>query len=373
MRRLTAAALLTSLLAAGAFAAPARDNARDLLKKGDFAGAAVKYSSLAKGSQDAALVAEYGYALALAGFADFSLAQVDRALQLDATNDEVLFHASKVLAAAGLADAAQEISRPAPGWLGGPGPEIAKLDRPETGAFKEELRSAANLMGQRRFASAVERFSRITRKHPGERLGWSGYAIVLEKIGAYQAAGRAVGRDIELSKQAEEETQALMAEHKQELESRPKLVRVPPQKANDYLKGRYLSFFGGNLVRTPDETVINLNGRVGKFLTNRVDAGVSAGLVTGHDDSDYNGLSLGVFGRYHKPLPVSFPLNATAGARLEYVPAPSDNSSLTLSPGLSYFLKGGSVDLILDFAVSGPFKGTKTLSVGYSVYFGGGR
>ena len=139
------------------------------------------------------------------------------------------------------------------------------------------------------------------------------------------------------------------------------------------LKGRYLSFFGGSVNHTAEDTVINLNARAGKFLTNRIDAAVNLGLISGYDASDYNGLTFGVSGRYLHPLPIDAPMSATLGARLQYLPAPSDQTSLFLAPGLSYFLPSGSVDLTLDWALSGAIKGTKTLSLGYTVYFGGRR
>ena len=107
---------------------------------------------------------------------------------------------------------------------------------------------------------------------------------------------------------------------------------------------------------------------MGKFLTNRIDAGASAGFTSG---SDYSGLSFGVSGRYNKPLQVAMPLNFTAGARLKYQPGPENNFAMVLSPGLSYVLANGALDLYLDFALTGPSKGTQTLSLGYTIYFGG--
>ena len=65
------------------------------------------------------------------------------------------------------------------------------------------------------------------------------------------------------------------------------------------------------------------------------------------------------------------PLNFTAGTRLEYQPGPANNLAFVLSPGLSYVLANGALDFYLDFSLTGPNKGSQTLSLGYTVYFGG--
>lgn len=368
MKAILAGVLLNCFLISPAWAASLRSQARELLKKQDFSGAVAAYKAIPKGSSDAGLVAEYAYSLALLGFTDLALTQLDRAFIEDAASAEVLYFGSSVLLAMGLEEAAQEISRPAPVWMANSRTALENLEpERELGDFEGELASANLLMTQMRYVSASVRFKRITEKYPDEGIAWAGYAIALEKMGAYRAAARAVEKDIELS-EPEEQSMKVKTAYKSELESQPPLKSL---RANRALQGRYLAFMGGSLNRTSGNTVSNLNVRMGKFFTNRFDAALNAGVVSGNISSSQDGVNAGASARYHQPLPLALPLNGTIGLRLSYDPAPSDNFSIYFSPGLSYFLSDSSIDLFLDIALSGPLKNSQTLSLGYSVYFGG--
>ncbi|MGQ0645383.1 MAG: hypothetical protein ACT4O3_07820, partial [Elusimicrobiota bacterium] len=190
-------------------------------------------------------------------------------------------------------------------------------------------------------------------------------------------AARAVGRSLELAGAGmPAEDRAAYEAHKAELESRtlsPPGPAGPARKANLALKGRYLAFLGGNVNRTSQSTVSSVNGRLGKFFTDRVDASLTAGYTAGNLPKKYRGASFGLASRYHQPLPVPAPLNATFGARLEYQPRPSQKTSFVLSPGLSWVQETGSLDLYYEYGVSGRLKKSKTISLGYTVYFGGSR
>jgi len=353
-------------------AASPRDKARALVLSGLYPDAVAAYNPLARGSKDGGLAAEYAFALALAGHRDLALSHLDRAFLADASNPEVMFFGSAVFEALGMNAMAGELRRPPPGWLSAGVPKIQALERPR-GEYKELLATANLFIAQRRFASAAAQFDALVRAYPDAQLPWAGYAIALEKLGAFKAAAAAVDKDLKLGKQDSPETVNLLNRHKAELEARPPVTYAPAPKLNEMLKGRYLAFLGLSYSHTETDGILMLQSRVGKFLTNRFDAGASLGLTTGYDNSDFNGLSFGVSGRYNKPLPVSMPLNLTAGARFEYQPGPEDNFAMLLSPGLSYVLDNGALDLYLDFALTGPLKGTQTLSLGYTVYFGGAR
>lgn len=370
-RRLLLIALLTALPGTLSAGTP-REKARELAFNGAYADAVAAYNPLARASQDAVLAAEYAYALALAGNGELALAHLDRAFLADAANPEVMFFGSAVFKALGMQLVAKELHRPPPAWLAGGGPKIGALKLP-AGEYPDLIAAANLFIYQRRYASAAARFAAIVRAYPDEQLPWAGYAITLEKLGAFKAAAKAVEKDIKLGKGDDQETVALRTEHKSELEARPPVTYNPAPKLNEMLKGRYLAFLGLNYTHTEAASIINLNTRLGKFLTNRIDAGATAGFTSGYDDSDYNGLSFGVSGRYNKPLPVSLPLSFTSGARLEYRPGPENNFAVVLSPGLSYVLANGALDLYLDFALTGPSKGTQTISLGYTIYFGGVR
>ncbi len=378
--RNTAALSLSLLLLAPlfSFAAPAGAGkteekplaaARRLLLAGDVQGAVAAYNPLARGSRDPELAAEYAYVQALSGNGDLALAHLDRAFIEEPTDPVVLFYASEVLDAYGLTVAAKELARPAPEWLGTPA-KPARLKR-EGGGYAETLAAANKLIDQRRYVSAAVRFSVLVGQYPKIRRPWQGYAVVLEKLGAFKSAAKAVDKAVQLAEYDPPETIEMMNKYKAELEARPPVEYKRAPKLNEMLKGRYLLFAGFSYNHTETDAVSMLNSRVGKFLTNRIDVGASFSYTGGNESSDFNGVGAGVSGRYSKPLPVAMPLNLTGAARLEYQPAPDNNLATVLSPGLSYILPDGSLDLYLDFSLTGPYKGTQTLSLGYTVYFGG--
>ena len=211
-------------------------------------------------------------------------------------------------------------------------------------------------------------FDRLCKKLPENSRCRAGYAIALEKLGAYKAAAAQAKKDLELTQSPEHKSvaEAYIAS----LEKRPPLKYTAA--SDKPLKGRYLAFFGGNLNREDGQTTYAFSSRVGRFVSERLDISANAAINGGNTDSDFNGLTLGVGTRYNKPL--SFvPLNGTLAAKMERVPAPEDNFTFLISPGISYFTNTGSLDLFIDFALSGPFRGSRTISAGYTVYFGGGK
>lgn len=362
-------AVLLLLAAAPAFAGDRGEkDERALLNARNYSAALANYSIAAENSPHAAVVAEYAYVLAMSGYAEPAVVQADRALIMDADDDEVLYFTAQVLAAAGLSDAAAELARPAPSWLVDPAPvPRLQLER-RPGDFRSELDATDALMAQKRYVGAAARFHALTLRFPKEPLAWSGYAICLEKLGAYRAAARAAEKDMALNAQ-DEEAQQTAAAYIKDLLARPDLEAQ--KQARQGLKGRYLAFLGANYSKAANtDAVVNVNGRIGKFLTNRFDAALNFGYVSGYSNNDFNGANAGISGRYNTPLPGA-PLNGTFGARLAYDPGPSDNVSFILSPGVSWFLPSGSFDLFVDFAVSGPNKGSRTWSFGYTAYFGG--
>lgn len=366
---LTLAVFLPSLQSVPhAGAAEKLQPARNALLSSSPQRAAALYAPQAAVSIDALRIAEYAYALAVAGFAESALYNIDRALVLDPLNSEVRFYLSGVLSAFGLDDAGAEQRCAAPRWLKKPpAPPALDISLPEGGA--EKRFSYINLlMVQRRYAQSAVLLDRLCRAMPDSARCWSGYGIALEKLGAYKSAAAALAEDVKLTKSEEhrKDAETLRAEL---------LKRQPPQygsAASKALKGRYLAYLGGNFNRNEFMTTYSLSGRAGKFLSNRVDLALNGGFSMGNSYGDYNGLTLGLSGRYNVPLPLALPLNGTLAVKLERVPSPEKTSTLILSPGISYFMSAGSVDVFWDLALSGAYKGSSTFSAGYTVYFGGG-
>lgn len=330
--------------------------------------ASIKYIAAARTSDAAPVIAEYAYALAYAGLGEPAFYNIDRALITEPLNAEVRFYLGELLNAAGLQDAAAEEAAPVPAWLKGGPLKLPPLDvAVSTGNFEQASAAAGLLMTQKRYAESAVLYDRLCAKFKDDARCRAGYAVCLEKLGAYKSAAAEVKKDLALS--ASPEHQAVARAYISDLENRPPFKPGTPKPS---LKGRYLAYLGGNVTRSEGSTLTSLNGRLGRFLSERVDMAANLGFSAGNDESDYNGLTLGVSGRYNKPL--SFlPLNWTLAAKLERVPAPDHNTTFLLSPGLSYFTYSGSLDLYLDFALSGPFHGSRTLSLGYTVYFGGSK
>jgi tetratricopeptide (TPR) repeat protein len=279
----------------------------------------------------------------------------------------VRFYLSEILNASGLEDASSEVSAPVPGWLKTP-LKLPKLSIQAPDGDFEKASAAINvLVAQKRYAESAVLYYRLSRKMPGNARVHAGYAISLEKLGAYKAAAAEAKKDLELTPSPEHKTVA--AAYIAGLEKHLPL-KFTVEKVT--LKGRYLAYLGGNITRTDGSSTKSFSGRLGRFISERVDISADVALYGGNAVSDYNGLTLGVSGRYNEPLDF-LPLNWTFATKLERVPAPDHNTTFLLSPGLSYFTDSGSLDMYMDFALSGAFHGSRTLSLGYTVYFGGGE
>lgn len=324
-----------------------------------------KYLAAARTAAEASIMGEYAYALARAGLAEAAFYNIDRALITGHLDPEVRFYLAELLNAAGLENASAEQGAPVPAWLGAP-LKLPPLALPLPGGDFDEASAAINLlMAQKRYAAAAVLYDGLCEKMPGAARCHAGRAVTLEKLGAYRSAAAAAREELALTSAPERRT--VIETYLADLSARPPLDYKPVKPS---LKGRYLAYLGGAVSRSGGGTVTSLRGRLGRFLTERVDVSANIGFTGGNDNDDYNGLTLGVGGRYNRPLG-RLPLHATAAARLERAPSPEDEFTALLSPGLSYFTASGSLDLYLDFALSGPYGGGTTLSLGYTVYFGG--
>lgn len=346
------------------------EQARVVLQSGPAAQAVALYAPLAARTASAERAAEYAYALAAAGFSESALYQLDRALISEPLNADVRFYLAELLAAFGLDDAGAEQHAVAPGWLKKPAvlPALSVLLPP--GGAEDRIAYVHLLMAQKRYAQSAVLFAGLAGQYPAEPRVHAGYALALDMLGAYGSAAAEVDKDIALSSTEEHKARAVV--FRDELLKRPRLQYG--RAAAQALKGRYLLYLGGS-IDSPYEgdTTYNLNTRVGKFLSDRFDVSVNGGLAGGNSVSDYNGLTLGVSGRYNTPLPLGLPFNATAAMKLNRVPAVSDQVMFMLSPGISYFMPSGSLDLFCDWTVAGSYSGSVAFSAGYTIYFGGNK
>lgn len=328
----------------------------------------LKYNEAAKKSAAAPGMGEYAYALANAGLGGTALYQLDRALAAEPLNSDVRFYLSEVFNAFGMRDASSELGAPPPAWLKAP----LKLPDLEIQAPQGDEASAVTavnlLLAQNRLAQAAVLLDKLCRTYPANARYRVGYTMALDKLGAYKAAAAQARVNAALSVTPERKAAAEV--FAAELEHRPPLkYHSTPENT---LKGRYLAYLGGSLNRAEGRSTYAVNGRLGKFVSERLDISASAGVNNSNSDSDYNGLSFGVSARYNTPLP-AMPVSGTLAAKMERNPAPQKTFAMLLSPGITYFTGNGSLDWFLDIALSGTYSGSVTMSMGYTIYFGGGR
>jgi hypothetical protein len=351
-----------------------RSDAREMLVSGDRLPEAVnELSSMAKSATDGVLVSEYALALASNGLVSGALSEMDRAFVLSGgVDDGVLYAGSVLLTWLGLTQAAEEISRPAPDWVGARKLALLSKSRKRSdvlapmSAFGPELYRASELMSKARFITALDRFARLTAVYPKEPLGWSGYSVALEKVGAYKTASKAAAMELALSPGLDTDARGLIADHISELDAHSPLVQ---KKLNESLQGRYTAYIGGSLNGASGATsTYAVSGQLGKFFTNNVNLSLDASY-----SSAFHAIA-GLGGRFYLPIPIRVPLSLTLGTRAEYDSIPSSGTSnlgFIVSPGISYFIGAGSFDVFFDIGVAGAQKGTETLSVGYTFLIGG--
>jgi tetratricopeptide (TPR) repeat protein len=314
------------------------------------------------------VTAEYAYAQAYAGAPEAALYNIDRALITEPLDSEVRFYLSEMLNAFGLNDASDELSAPVPAWLKSPLKlPVLDISAPE-GDFEQASASINILMAQKRYARSAVLFDLLCGLADNARC-YAGYAIALERLGAYKAAAAQAKKSLELAQTSERKYVA--AAYIAVLEQRPplKYSAALPEKP---FKGRWLAFLGGSLDRADNNTAYAFSGRAGKFISERLDIAANAALNGGNPVSDYNGPTIGVSARYNEPLSFA-PLNGTMALKIERIPSPDKDLAFIISPGLSYFLKDSSIDLFWDLALAGTYSGSVTMSLGYTIYFGGGK
>ncbi len=330
--------------------------------------ALVKYTAASKKTDAAPVAAEYSYALAKAGLGEAALYNIDRALIAEPLNADIRFYLAEIFTSFGLEDASSELSAPVPAWLKTPLKLTTLTATAQTKDFEAAFTELNLLMAQRRYAQTAVQYNDLCKAFPAEARCHVGYALALERLGAYKTAAVEAKKNLDIYKGPDQRrvTEAFISD----LSKRPPLKFTNKDKPT--LKGRYLLFAGGGLSRADGRTLYSFNSRVGRFVSERLDISAEAGINGGNEVKDYNGLKLGAAARYNTPLP-SVPLYLTLAAKVDRVPAPNKNFSFLLSPGLSYFTGDSSIDLFFDMAFAGAYKGSVTLSLGYTIYFGGGK
>lgn len=373
--RLRASAGALFLCSLTAMPARAADivSARHELIGGQYQAAILDYEKIIHQKPKPGVIAEYAYALAMAGFPDPALAELDAAFIVDYRDPEARLFAGAILRGFGMVKAGDELAKgsPAPAWLQG-----AALAEPtlffarDLGKLKGEIASVNLLMSQKRYVSAAVLAWRLIQRYKKEPAPWALYAISLRMMGDYKTAAAAIRMDAQLT--GDSKTGPVKLAYAASLDSRPLLRPREQTPPNQLLAGQWLVYAGAGFSKIAGIGTFNINGRVAKFLSNHWDVGADGGLTDNSPNEGTNGANLGLSSRFLEPLGET-PLDATLAGRWEYIPgstASGGGNSFLVSPGISYFRRAGSIDVTLDIGLSGPLKDNFTLTAGYSMFFG---
>lgn len=376
--------ILTNLGCFGQFQKDiAIEKARDYLISGKINDAIIAYSLPAKISSDPSLISEYAYALALGGFYDAALIQLDRLWSIDQTSADVNYFSAQIFALMGYNELASEFWKESatsrkPVWIAASKSSILlqkyKRKYPVSGILNQEelkanFKRANELASDNSYFQALALFQEIINQYPNEFLPYVGFSITLEKIGALEKSVQILEKGISRIPDDTEHK-----EIKQILEQRSVSIKqkMKPLPENTILQlhqikmpevnGFQMMAYAGGMV-TPSYT--NFNCRFGYFVSGKSNASADIGLTTTSGGSSTN-LGFSMYSR-EKIFVFGTGLQATFrdGASTLYA---------KISVGLSLMNKKrtASYDIFLD-GNTGLNKGAPTIinmSVGRSLYFG---
>lgn len=348
------------------------EGARRLLTEGHASEALLSYKKVLDRRDNAATRCEYAFVLAKLGMGDAALAQLDLAAKGKRLPASSAWFEAKILRAAGLDAAADELgaSADAPSWL--KKRELNDFTHAKGGDLDARFLNANRLAAQDQPHLAASEFSAALSER-GDALGWIGLSMPLEKLGAAESAKKALEKasslahsNASLKNLAKSRLAQLKAagsgEGDEELDRRARRKKVREQSAAKAM-GKTMLFGGGSFGGASS----SLNGRFGYFLTPSMDAAVDLSYTNTPVPAGAkapNPFGLGLSGRYY--WPIGEKAGAVAlGGRLAYQ---AGVAVVTVSPGFT----SPQGDLFLD--ITGSENGFQIgITVGATTYFGGGQ
>jgi tetratricopeptide (TPR) repeat protein len=243
------------------------------------------------GAEDSGLLSEYAYALALGGFPEYSVINLDRARFVDLRDIRVFYYAARIFEKSGINGFSpelwpKELNKKMPGWLRAETGRIndayasRSFDFVPEGNLSEEMDKANLLLGNQCYFQAVYAFEGITRKFPGEYLPYAGYAIALDRIGLPDNASGKLKKALELLRGKSGDAVTNINNELTVLSVRAK-QRTPEEKKDAALLGlkspyeRNLFFLGASAGSSS-----SLNMRLGAYTGKSGEAGVDLGYYS---------------------------------------------------------------------------------------------
>jgi hypothetical protein len=360
------------------------DAARELIVSERINDGIVAYSLLAKNTNDAALIEEYAYALALGGVYDAALYQLDRIWVLSGEAANTNFYCTQIFALMGYDQLAAEFrsgdaKKQMPTWIASKSSALLqKYKRKNLNALKidpEELKlkfKRANELGsQSLYFQSIALFQEIINHYPNEFLPYVGFSIMLEKIGLIKTSLQSIEKAISLvgnnddKKQTKQFLELRKVALTQKMKSSPQIEKLQLQQSastSTSMRPQMMAYAGGMLA----SSYSNLSLRYGYFVSGESNISADFGLSNIKANGSSSNLGLSYYSRKNIFV-AGFGLQATF----------RDGSSdlyYKVSVGLSFMNKKhtASYDIFFD-GNKGFNKLAPTiinLSIGRSIYFG---
>ena len=358
------------------------DKTRALILGGKINDAVIAYALASKTSNDAALISEYAYALALGGIYDAALIQLDRLWQLGQPTSDVKFFISQVYALMGYDDLArvfwkESAKDKSPAWMAIKQPLLLfKYQRKNVGSapiLPSDLIASFNraneLASKNSYFQSLALFHEITDRCPWEFIPYVGYSITLDKIGALDQSLQTLekgismipdeAKNIELRQALTQRAVAL----EQKVKTRPedRSPTIQPIKVSPVNGSQMMAYAGGMIA----SSYTSFNGRLGYFVSGKTHTSFDFGMTKSAGNTSTN---IGFSGYSREKIFV------TGGGILMSFMNGTSTFYYKLSVGLSFMnkKKTASYDIFLDGnrGMKKPNPTVIHMSLGRSIYFG---
>lgn len=341
---------------------PVLETARGNILSGDIPDAIIEYKELVRSSKklDPELLSEYAYALALGGFYDFALANLDRARLIAPDNKIRDFYASQVFLLMRYPASSfpgelwtTDMNKDIPGWISNDVRKIrikykTKMPKTKINDLGESFSKANLLLAQHCFFQSIDLFRNITTQYPDIHLSYVGYSLALENAGSPKSALKVLKKAQVLVAKSEEdnELKESMKARIKELENPPKPPPVDEKKAKikirrSQLKNR-IFFIGGNTSSGGTGFTMRIGAHSGR--------GIEGGLDLGYDPI-LKGMTVGVSG---------------------YAVKKQKNSSFSIIYGLGLRNSPAGANVVLTFGTRRPVARLDNVELNFLVNIEGG-
>lgn len=279
---------------------PDRRQCRDLILSGSFDEAVRGYAALVESARaardeiagvDEELLAEYAYSLALAGYFDGAVVNIDRARLLGKTHTD--FYTAQILSLMSYPELAAEFwieSQEAPSWIAGAYKSLVdkyKSTPVINGSDLETSFRKANMLASRRqFVQSVVIYQELADNYPGNAAVHVGYSTVLEKMNRLPAAARELQKGI--SGLSPEQTAASEAFNAHLVSLNAQIKASEPKNWFDRLMDEYepsTMLYAGGAAGTD---VFSLSGRLGFYTNNNISGSLNIGYAYAGSNHSFN-------------------------------------------------------------------------------------